>query len=77
VEGGDGSEERRRVWWLISALDRGCKLWNNKKTIECGGARQPPHYIYELVACSGNHENCSSCRMNFVRDGIANSLTEQ
>ena len=31
MEGGDGSEERRRVWWLISALDRGCKLWNNKK----------------------------------------------
>jgi hypothetical protein len=30
-----------------------------------------------IVARSRSHENCSSCRMDFVRDGIANNLMEQ
>jgi hypothetical protein len=30
-----------------------------------------------FVACSKNHENCSPCPMNFVRDGIVNSLMKQ
>ena len=31
----------------------------------------------DVVARSGSHENCSPCHMDFVRDGIANSLMEQ
>jgi hypothetical protein len=31
----------------------------------------------DFVACSKNHENCSPCPMNFVRDGIVNSLMKQ
>jgi len=30
-----------------------------------------------VVARSGSHVNYSPCRMDFVRDGIANSLMEQ
>jgi hypothetical protein len=31
----------------------------------------------DFVARSKNHGNCSSCPMNFVRDGIINSLMKQ
>jgi len=31
----------------------------------------------DVVARSGRHENCNPCRMDFVRDGIADSLMEQ
>jgi len=31
----------------------------------------------DFVACSKNYGNCSSCPMNFVRDGIVNSLIKQ
>ena len=31
----------------------------------------------DVVARSGSHENCSLCHMDFVRDGLANSLMEQ
>jgi hypothetical protein len=31
----------------------------------------------DVVVRSGSHGNCSSCQMDFVRDGIANSLMEQ
>ena len=30
----------------------------------------------DVVAHSESHENCNSCWMNFVRDGIANCLME-
>jgi hypothetical protein len=37
-----------------------------------------PHDILSnIVARSRSHENCSLCRMNFIRDGIANSLIKQ
>jgi hypothetical protein len=31
----------------------------------------------DFVARLKNHENCSPCRMNFVRDKIVDSLMEQ
>jgi hypothetical protein len=31
----------------------------------------------DFVARSKNHGKCSSCPMNFVRDGIINSLMKQ
>ena len=33
--------------------------------------------LLDIVARSRSHENCSPCRVDFVRDGIANSLLEQ
>jgi len=33
--------------------------------------------LLDFVARSKNHKNCSSCPMNFVRDGIVNSLMKQ
>ena len=37
----------------------------------------PDDILPDFVARSKNHENCSHCRMNFVRDGIVDSLMEQ
>ena len=37
----------------------------------------PNDILPNIVACSGNYGNCSPCRMNFVRGGIANSLMKQ
>jgi len=34
----------------------------------------PDDILPDVVACSGSHGNCSPCRMDFVRDGIVNSL---
>jgi hypothetical protein len=31
----------------------------------------------DVVARSGSHVNCSHCRMDFIRDGIADSLMKQ
>jgi len=31
----------------------------------------------DFVARSKNYGNCSSCLMNFIRDGIVNSLIKQ
>jgi hypothetical protein len=33
--------------------------------------------LLDVVARSGSYGNCSSCQMDFVRDGITNSLMEQ
>jgi hypothetical protein len=33
--------------------------------------------LYDFVAYSKNHENCSFYLMNFVRDGIIDSLMKQ
>ena len=33
--------------------------------------------FYDVIARLGSYENCSPCRMNFVCDGIADSLIEQ
>jgi hypothetical protein len=33
--------------------------------------------LSEVVARSESNENCSPCRINFVRDGIADSLIKQ
>jgi hypothetical protein len=33
--------------------------------------------LHDFVARSKNHENCSSCPMNFVLDGIVDSLMKQ
>jgi len=33
--------------------------------------------LLDVVARSGSHGNCSSCQMDFVCDGITNSLMEQ
>jgi len=37
----------------------------------------PDDILLDIVARSGSHENYSSCCMNFVRDGIADSLIKQ
>jgi hypothetical protein len=37
----------------------------------------PDDILPNVVARSGSHGNCNPCWMNFVRDGIANSLMEQ
>ena len=37
----------------------------------------PDDILLDVVARSGSHENCSPCRMDFVRDEIADSLMEQ
>jgi len=37
----------------------------------------PSDILYDIVAHSGNHGNCSSCWMNNVRDRITNSLIKQ
>jgi hypothetical protein len=37
----------------------------------------PNDILHDVVARSVSHGNCSSCRMNFIRDGIADSLIEQ
>ena len=34
----------------------------------------PDDILHDIVACSGNHRNCSPCRMNFIRNEIADSL---
>ena len=36
----------------------------------------PDDILYDVVSCSGSHENRSPCRIDFVRDGIANRLIE-
>jgi hypothetical protein len=33
--------------------------------------------LLDVVACLGNQENCSPCWMNFIHDGIVDSLMEQ
>jgi len=33
--------------------------------------------LRDVVACSGSYGNCSPCQMDFVCDGITNSLMEQ
>jgi hypothetical protein len=37
----------------------------------------PDDILLDVIAHSGSHRNCSPCRMDFVRDGIADSLMEQ
>jgi hypothetical protein len=37
----------------------------------------PSDILHDIVAHSGNHENCSSCWMNLIRDRITNSLMKQ
>jgi hypothetical protein len=37
----------------------------------------PDNNLPNFIADSENHESCSSCRMNFVRNGIVDSLIEQ
>ena len=37
----------------------------------------PDDIVPDIVARSGNHENCSPCRMHFVHDGIVDSLMER
>jgi hypothetical protein len=37
----------------------------------------PDDILLDVIAHSGSHINCSPCRMDFVRDGIADSLMEQ
>jgi hypothetical protein len=37
----------------------------------------PDDILPNIVACSGSHENCSFCQMDFIHDGIANSLMKQ
>jgi hypothetical protein len=37
----------------------------------------PDDILPNIVARSRSHENYSTCRMNFIRDGIANSLIKQ
>jgi len=36
----------------------------------------PDDILPDIIARSISHVNCSPCRMNFVRDGIANNLME-
>ena len=33
--------------------------------------------LLDVVARSGSHKNCNHCRMDFIRDEIADSLMEQ
>jgi len=37
----------------------------------------PDNNLLNFIAGSKNHQNCSSYRMNFVRNGIVDSLMEQ
>jgi hypothetical protein len=37
----------------------------------------PDDILPDVVVRLGSHGNCSPCRMDFVCDGIANSLMEQ
>jgi hypothetical protein len=37
----------------------------------------PDDILPDIVAHLGSHENCRPCRMDSVRDEIANSLMEQ
>ena len=37
----------------------------------------PDDILSDVITRSGSHENCSSCRMNFICDGIADSLMKQ
>jgi len=37
----------------------------------------PDDILPDVVARSGSHENYSPCRMDFIRNEIANSLMEQ
>ena len=37
----------------------------------------PDDILHDIVARSGSHGNWSPCRMDFIRDGIADSLMEQ
>ena len=34
----------------------------------------PDDILPDVVTCLGSHVNCSPCRMDFIRDGIADSL---
>jgi len=36
----------------------------------------PDNILLDIVARSINHENCSPCRMNFIRYRIVDSLME-
>jgi hypothetical protein len=36
-----------------------------------------PNFVPDVVARLRNQENCSPCRMDFVRDEIVDSLVEQ
>jgi len=36
----------------------------------------PDNILSNFIARSKNYENCSSCRMNFVRNGIVDGLME-
>jgi hypothetical protein len=37
----------------------------------------PDNILLDVVARLGNYENCSPCRMDFVRDEIVDSLMKQ
>jgi hypothetical protein len=37
----------------------------------------PDYILSDVVARLRNQENCSPCRMYFIRDGIVDSLIEQ
>jgi hypothetical protein len=37
----------------------------------------PDYILPDIVALLRNQENCSPCRMYFIRDGIVDSLMEQ
>jgi len=43
---------------------------------DCNPNFVPGDILLDAIACSESHENCSSCRIDFVRDGIADSLME-
>lgn len=40
-------------------------------------AEVPSDILLDVVACLGSHGNYSPCQMDFVCNGIANSLMEQ
>jgi hypothetical protein len=44
---------------------------------DCNPNFVPDDILPDAIARSGSHENCSPCRIDFVRDGIADSLMEQ
>jgi hypothetical protein len=37
----------------------------------------PDDILLNIVTCLGSHRNYSSCRMDFIHDGITNSLMKQ
>jgi hypothetical protein len=44
---------------------------------DCNSNFIPDDILPDVVARSGSHENYSICRMDFVRDEIADSLMKQ